>query len=45
MEFKSNTIKKTNKTNIVETVDGSDYLLTDKVYEVCEFLEKMESGN
>lgn len=40
MEFKSNTIKKTNKTNIVETVDGSDYLLTDKVYEVCEFLEK-----
>lgn len=37
MEFKSN---KTNKTNIVETVDGSDYLLTDKVYEVCEFLEK-----
>ena len=37
MEFKS---KKTNKTNIVETVDGSDYLLTDKVYEVCEFLEK-----
>ena len=40
MEFKSNKIKKTNKTNIVETVDGSDYLLTDKVYEVCEFLEK-----
>ena len=40
MEFKSNTIKKTNKTNIVETVDGSDYLLTDKVYEACEFLEK-----
>lgn len=37
MEFKSN---KTKKTNIVETVDGSDYLLTDKVYEVCEFLEK-----
>ena len=40
MEFKSNKIKKTNKTNIVETVDRSDYLLTDKVYEVCEFLEK-----
>lgn len=37
MKFKS---KKTNKTNIVETVDGSDYLLTNKVYEVCEFLEK-----